>query len=610
LANGLAAVPGGGAVDGWVWSSADAANPRRGALRLLDIVAGLEIEEACDRFANLSRCQLLIGERTEARRKLVKFVEVRRGLDEERRRLLSDGDPREAQGQARAERNAAMEEVAVASAIVQSARAEADRADRIAGNLRGQRLDEPCPTCDRPFDADEIKTTLAALERLRTERQGEADRARAVERAARERATSAQAREQALGNAIESLANVEGRIERSQSYLTEAEADVEAKNRGAAVALAECGLTAEPSAGEVDEARRWAALLQQVEQTRGLLAAQAERAAEIEQILAETEALLANLGAVAYDPAAHEEARQALGRAREAAGEVAAIDRRLAERPGFEAQRADAAETVARIAGELVEAEAAWRAVGFERSALDAAKEAETAARVRETAANARLGEARDARREAETVRDRLLAEKAMLDDLIEQAEARRREAGDLDRMQKEFSRFDQYVAALVGPILADRTGEFLAEVTDGKYNRVVFDQDYGLRIYDEDDAFPVERFSGGERDVAALCARLALSTMIGAQAAHPPRFAVLDEVFGSLDEDRRAQVLGTLGKLAETSEALRQLFIISHVEDVHSSPVVSEVWRVTEVDGVSRVQQDDPRQRMAERLVAMADAG
>jgi hypothetical protein len=275
LANGLAAVPGGGAVDGWVWTSADAANPRRGALRLLDIVAGLEIEEACDRFANLSRCQLLIGERTEARRKLVKFVEVRRGLDEERRRLLSDGDPREAQGQARAERNAAMEEVAVASAIVQSARAEADRADRIAGNLRGQRLDEPCPTCDRPFDADEIKTTLAALERLRTERQGEADRARAVERAARERAASAQAREQALGNAIESLANVEGRIERSQSYLTEAEADVEAKNRGAADALAECGLTAEPTAGEVDEARRWAALLQQVEQTRGLLAAQA-----------------------------------------------------------------------------------------------------------------------------------------------------------------------------------------------------------------------------------------------------------------------------------------------------------------------------------------------
>ena len=157
--------------------------------------------------------------------------------------------------------------------------------------------------------------------------------------------------------------------------------------------------------------------------------------------------------------------------------------------------------------------------------------------------------------------------------------------------MYREFTRFDQYVAEKVGPQLAEHTGELLGAVTDGKYDRVDFDENYGLKIYDEDEKFPIEEFSGGERDVAALCARLALSRLVGGQAAHPPRFLVLDEVFGSLDQDRRAHVLETLGLLAASTEAFRQLFIISHIEDVQLSAIVDEVWRISEVDGVSRFE-------------------
>ncbi len=158
-----------------------------------------------------------------------------------------------------------------------------------------------------------------------------------------------------------------------------------------------------------------------------------------------------------------------------------------------------------------------------------------------------------------------------------------------------EFTEFDRYVAARVTPALAEHTSELLAAVTEGKYDRVEFDENYGLRIYDADERFPVEAFSGGERDVAALCARLALSRLIGGQAAHPPGFLVLDEVFGSLDQDRRVQVLETLGTLATNTEAFRQLFIISHVDDVRTSPIFDEVWRVTEVEGVSRLESLNP---------------
>jgi DNA repair exonuclease SbcCD ATPase subunit len=79
---------------------------------------------------------------------------------------------------------------------------------------------------------------------------------------------------------------------------------------------------------------------------------------------------------------------------------------------------------------------------------------------------------------------------------------------------------------------------------------------------------------------------------LVGSQATRPPGFLVLDEVFGSLDRDRRQQVLETLGALSGTAEAFQQLFIISHVDDVRFSPVFSEIWRISETaDRVSHLE-------------------
>ncbi|MDF3041643.1 MAG: hypothetical protein K0Q71_4349, partial [Thermomicrobiales bacterium] len=65
--------------------------------------------------------------------------------------------------------------------------------------------------------------------------------------------------------------------------------------------------------------------------------------------------------------------------------------------------------------------------------------------------------------------------------------------------------------------------------------------------------------------------------------------FLVLDEVFGSLDVERRTQLLETLGSLASSGH-FQQMFIISHVDDVQLSPVMNEAWTIEERDGVSRI--------------------
>ena len=82
------------------------------------------------------------------------------------------------------------------------------------------------------------------------------------------------------------------------------------------------------------------------------------------------------------------------------------------------------------------------------------------------------------------------------------------------------------------------------------------------------------------------------MSRLIGSQAANPPSFMVLDEVFGSLDRDRRTNVLDLLSNLAGSAESFQQLFVISHVDDVRLSPAFTEVWRVSEsADGSSQIE-------------------
>jgi DNA repair protein SbcC/Rad50 len=119
--------------------------------------------------------------------------------------------------------------------------------------------------------------------------------------------------------------------------------------------------------------------------------------------------------------------------------------------------------------------------------------------------------------------------------------------------------------------------------LTDGRYEKMEFDENYGVRLYDGfSEAYEVSRFSGGEADIASLCARVALSKMISGKGAGALGFIVLDEVFGALDARRRRNVLLALDRLKRT---FGQLFIISHVSDVQESALLDETWFVEEVE-------------------------
>jgi len=127
-------------------------------------------------------------------------------------------------------------------------------------------------------------------------------------------------------------------------------------------------------------------------------------------------------------------------------------------------------------------------------------------------------------------------------------------------------------------PELAALSGEFLGALTDGRYDEVQLDEEYDLTVLEDGEPQPV--ISGGEEDLGNLVLRLAVSQMIAERAGQPLTLLVLDEIFGSLDEARRLNVLSLLRGL-ETR--FPQVVLITHIESVREA-----------VDRVLRVRYDE----------------
>ena len=299
------------------------------------------------------------------------------------------------------------------------------------------------------------------------------------------------------------------------------------------------------------------------------------------------------IGDVSFDPATLTQARQDLDDARSAAQRLIFIGQQLERRPDHLTAIETAQSQLAVAQSEAARLDAEIAANPIDEYALEKAEMKVDQARQQEQRVRTQQQNLRSSRLLIEQALKQIDIDQKRLKEVAERAEKARVEADDLDRMYKEFNGFEQYVARRVRPQLEDMTSDLVRNITENKYERVELDDDYGVKVWDADlGAYPIEHFSGGERDVIALSARLALSRLIGSQAANPPSFLVLDEVFGSLDRDRRSNVLDLLSSLAGSAESFQQLFVISHVDDVRLSPAFNEVWRVAEQDdGTSRLE-------------------
>ncbi len=137
------------------------------------------------------------------------------------------------------------------------------------------------------------------------------------------------------------------------------------------------------------------------------------------------------------------------------------------------------------------------------------------------------------------------------------------------------FTQLRGELNARVRPELSELASGFLAEITEGRYTALDIDESYDIVVLDEGEEKPV--ISGGEEDIANLVLRLAVSQMIAERAGYPLSILILDEVFGSLDLERRDSVVQLLHRLEDRFD---QVILITHIETIREG--LDHVLRVS----------------------------
>jgi exonuclease SbcC len=226
---------------------------------------------------------------------------------------------------------------------------------------------------------------------------------------------------------------------------------------------------------------------------------------------------------------------------------------------------------------EFSEADYASLRAAFESAAADA-RAAEVAAASAQGDANA----ARSALDSAERSRRELERIQAQLDNL----QVDRRLHDELDRAYSDL-RTD--LNFQLRPELSELASAFLHDLTDARYSELELDDNYNVLVLE--DGIPKPVISGGEEDLANLVLRLAISQMIAERAGQQFSLLVLDEVFGSLDELRRHNVVELLRRLQDRFE---QVILITHIESVREGLDQVINVRYDEETGASIVTQSD----------------
>ena len=141
-----------------------------------------------------------------------------------------------------------------------------------------------------------------------------------------------------------------------------------------------------------------------------------------------------------------------------------------------------------------------------------------------------------------------------------------KRNVQNLKMLSDVMSSFRSHLISRIRPALSLYASDFFSRLTDGKYQEIEIDENYNLMVYDGGNPYAIERFSGGEEDLANLCLRLAISEVITERAGGLFNFIILDEIFGSQDMIRRQNIMKALNSL---SSKFRQIFLITHIEDI-----------------------------------------
>ncbi|NUO38166.1 MAG: SMC family ATPase [Gemmatimonadaceae bacterium] len=305
-----------------------------------------------------------------------------------------------------------------------------------------------------------------------------------------------------------------------------------------------------------------------------------------------------------YDQARHAAARRELERLRPLDARATRLATQLERQPALVAERDRAAAGLAAAQSRIVALTARRNLLSFSeqsyaelRATHDAAATELRSAELDAVAASGEASAAQASVARAEQARAEVAQARGKLDALDRQ----KRLHDELDRAYTDL-RTDLNVQ--LRPEMSELASAFLTELTDARYDELELDDSYNLTVLE--DGVPKPVISGGEQDVANLCLRLAISQMIAERAGQSFSLLILDEVFGSLDESRRQNVVELLRGLGDRFE---QVILITHVEQVREGLDRVISVRYDEETGCSVVGQTEAGAPEGELLASLGAA-
>ena len=291
---------------------------------------------------------------------------------------------------------------------------------------------------------------------------------------------------------------------------------------------------------------------------------------------------------VSYDAARHGEVRRLVQHLTPLSIRAARLATQLEREPqlgaelvGTIAKMAETEEYLAMLAAKADKLHFSEQAFGELREQYEACAAELRAAELSAVAAESEVTAARGSLTAADQMHAELVKHERQLGELV----GDRRLHEELDRA---FTDLRTELNQTLRPEISELASRFIRDLTDGRYSEIELDDQYNISVLE--DGIPKPVISGGEEDLANLVLRLAISEMIAERAGQAFSLLILDEVFGSLDETRRHNVVDLLRRLQDRFE---QVILITHIESVREGVDRVVAVRYDDESGTSRVENE-----------------
>ena len=266
---------------------------------------------------------------------------------------------------------------------------------------------------------------------------------------------------------------------------------------------------------------------------------------------------------LAFDPSLYKELIDELNATQPYYEEILSLEQQVKEIPNLEDSITDLKSDILKLSEEV-------NTFSSERDALNFNKEKhielQQSIESSRTLSDTKKDELFTLKTSLQNVHAELTSIKQRLEENIQKKAAQKEKLEEIQLLSKLDELYKAYKndkLSKLAPALSDMMSEMMDELTSGKYDRVELDTKYNIHIYRDGEKQPLEIFSGGEKKLASLCQRIAISQLLASQTGQASLDMIaLDEVFGAMDAQRQDSMIEMFRNL---NNMFSQILIVSH---------------------------------------------